>query len=405
MKIYQMLHFPLRGAGTGIFVDNLTKYLIKRGNEIKVLCCDHYLPRKEYPVEAVLFSNGKNQTFDLDFDFPVFASHPLSQGSTFGELSRAQFQAYLQVLRNKIRKEILVFKPDIIHVYHGWVIAYILAEFDVPYIVSLHGTEYHAFKRYDSYQKLASQGICGARLIIALTDEEKKQAIHAYGIDPQKVVIIPLAVNTDVFKPLEFDRETVLKNFSMEAANRPIVFFGGRLTAQKGVAILIKAAEIYSQHDPKPLTLIAGDGDLREELIQLTREFKLDSVHFIGNLDQQQMVMLYNVADIVVIPSIFEPLPLSAMEALACGTPVAASNIGGLRQIINSEVGFLVEPGDYRGFAEKIALAIKNTFKGKVREKAVARIRQNYDFETIAADIEKIYQGLKTVNPQSFSDR
>ena len=61
MKIYQMLHFPLEGAGTGIYVDSLTKSLIKRGHEVRVLCSDHYILSKQYPVEAVLFSNGENK--------------------------------------------------------------------------------------------------------------------------------------------------------------------------------------------------------------------------------------------------------------------------------------------------------------------------------------------------------
>ncbi len=90
MKIYQMMHFPLEGAGTGISVDNLARSLTKRGYQVRVLCSDHCLPSKPYPVEAVLFSNGENEKYDLDFDFPVFASHPLSKGNRFGDLNNAQ---------------------------------------------------------------------------------------------------------------------------------------------------------------------------------------------------------------------------------------------------------------------------------------------------------------------------
>jgi len=90
MKIYQMMHFPLEGAGTGIYVDNLAKSLTKEGHQVGVLCSDHCLPSKPYPVEAVLFSNGENEKYDLDFDFPVFASHPLSKGNRFGDLNNAQ---------------------------------------------------------------------------------------------------------------------------------------------------------------------------------------------------------------------------------------------------------------------------------------------------------------------------
>ena len=97
-----MMHFPLEGAGTGIYVDSLARSLVKKGHQVKVLSSGHRLPDKSYPVEAVLFNNGENKEFDLDFDFPVFASHPLSKGQKFGELSKTQRQAYFQAFRAKI---------------------------------------------------------------------------------------------------------------------------------------------------------------------------------------------------------------------------------------------------------------------------------------------------------------
>ena len=122
MKIYQMMHFPLKGAGTGIYVDTLARSLIKRGHEVRVLCCDHHVPNKEYYAEAVLFNKGDSEKYDLGFDFPVFASHPLSKGKKFGELNHDQRKAYIQAFRRKIGQEISSFKPEIIHVHHGWVL-------------------------------------------------------------------------------------------------------------------------------------------------------------------------------------------------------------------------------------------------------------------------------------------
>lgn len=361
-----MLHFPLKGAGTGVYVDNLTRFLIKRDHQLKVLCCDHYLPRKEYPVETILFKSDNNKIFELDFDIPVLASHPLSKGCTFGELPKSQRQAYVQVLRDTIAKELSLFRPDIVHVYHGWIIASILAEFNVPYIVSLHGTEYHAFDKYEDYREIILHGMHNAKKIIALTNDEKKQSVLTYGVDDRKITIMPLSVDTNVFRSLEVDKAVLLKSYSIAETNRPIVFLGGRLTAQKGVDVLLNAACLYSRCDSQPLTLIAGDGDLRPYLMQLASELQLDSIHFLGQIDHEKMVALYNIADIVVIPSIFEPLPLSAMEALACGTPVVASDVGGLRQIINEQIGYLVRSGDYAALSRKIMTAIRGGFKEKV---------------------------------------
>jgi glycosyltransferase involved in cell wall biosynthesis len=153
MKTYQMMHFPLEGAGTGIYVDALSKSLIKKGHQVRVLCSAHEVPEKPYPVESVLFSDGENQKWDLEFDFPVLASHPCSKGKRFGDLTATERENYVRAFRTKIENGISQFCPDILHVHHGWVIASILAEFDIPYVVTLHGTEYQAFQNYKDYRQ------------------------------------------------------------------------------------------------------------------------------------------------------------------------------------------------------------------------------------------------------------
>jgi glycosyltransferase involved in cell wall biosynthesis len=392
MKIYQMMHFPLEGAGTGIYVDSLAGSLVKKGRQVRVLCSDHSIPSKPYPVEAVLFSNGENEEFDLDFDFPVFASHPLSKGKKFGQLSGTQRQVYIQAFRRKIETGLSEFVPDIVHVHHGWVIASILADFDVPYVITLHGTDYYAFKNYKDYQEAVLRGLHGAEIIVALTEDERSRAIEAYGLDPERITIITSGTDTDMFKPLEVDKESLLRGYSIETVDRPVVFFGGRLTDQKGVDTLLRAASTYSKIDERPITLIAGDGNIRDDLEQLAEELKLDSVYFLGAQSHEQMVKLFNVADVAAMPSIFEAFGLVSLEALACGTPVIAGNIGGFSQIVNNEIGYLMEPGDYKNLADKIIAFIRDGFKEKIRDKAVAYIRQNFSWDKTVKNIEKVYE-------------
>lgn len=393
MRIYQILHFPLKGAGAGIYVDQLTRALIKRGHQVRVLCADHYLPQKQYPVDVVLFNNGKNnRRFDLDFDFPVFISHPLSKGGSFGELSKIQREAYIRVFQKKVEEGIAVFSPDLIHVHHGWVIASIVAQLDIPYVISLHGTEYYAFREFDDYRELVLKGLHGAQIIITPTEQERDKAIQAYDLDPERVVVVKEGVDTELFKPLDVSKKDILRSYSIAETDRPIVFFGGRLTVQKGVDILLKAAWIYSQTDESPLTLIAGDGDLRSQLQSLAKQLKLKSVHFLGYQSEQMMAKLYNIADVVVIPSLFEPFGRIAIEALACGTPVIASKVGGLVSIVNEQVGYLIEVGDYTALAEKVITCLRDRFKAKIRYKAASYARENFDWEQIVGDIESTYK-------------
>jgi glycosyltransferase involved in cell wall biosynthesis len=392
MKIYQMMHFPLKGAGTGIYVDALAGSLIKRSHEVRVLCCDHHVPNKQYHAEAILFNNGENKKYDLDFDFPVFASHPMSKGKKFGDLNQDQKEAYIQAFRRKIGQEISGFKPDIIHAHHGWVIASVLAELDIPYVITLHGTEYYAFKKYKRYQELTLCGIRGAQIIMALTEREREQAIDAYGIDPQKIIIVKSGTDTNMFRPLEIDKKSLLKSYSIKYVDRPVVLFGGRLTVQKGLDTLLKAAEIYSQENERPITLIAGDGDLRAQSEQLAKQLQLDDIYFLGSQDHQQMAKLFNIADVVAAPSRFEPFGLVALEALACGTPVIASNAEGFRQTINEQVGCLIELDDYKALAENVTKFIRDGFKEKVKYKSAAYVKQNFSWARTVSHIESVYK-------------
>ena len=404
MKTYQMMHFPLAGAGTGIYVDTLAKSLVKKEHHVKVLCSGHRLPDKSYPVDAVLFNNGENRKFDLNFDFPVFASHSLSKGKKFGELSVDERQAYFQAFRGKIESGLSAFSPDIVHIHHGWIIASILAEFEVPYVITLHGTEYYAFKDYKDYQEDVLRGLHGAEIVMALTEDEKSRAIDIYGLDPERITVVTSGTDINMFKPLELDKESLLKSYSIEAVDGPVVFFGGRLTDQKGVDTLLRAASIYSKTDEKPITLIAGDGNIRDDLEKLAEDLKLDSVYFLGAQNHEQMVKLFNVADIAAMPSIFEAFGLVALEALACGTPVIAGDVGGFARNVNNEIGYLVKPGDYKTLAEKITAFVRGGFKEKVRDKAVAYIRQNFCWDKTVDNIERLYeQVLDTHSKESDS--
>jgi glycosyltransferase involved in cell wall biosynthesis len=392
MKVHQMLLFPLHGCGSGVYVDQLAAFLVNRDHQVKVLCCDHYPAQKQYPSETILFNSGENGVFDLDFNFPAFTSHPLSVKTTFGSLTADRRRAYVRVFSQKIHQEVASFRPDIVHIHHGWVIGAVLADMSVPYVVSLHGTEHYGFEHYPDYRDLALHGLRGARMVIALTEEDREQAIRAYDIDPQRTTVIKSGVDSTVFKPVSVDRAAVLRSHRVPISDRPVVFFGGKLTALKGVDILLRAAAIYSRSDERPITLIAGDGDMRAELEHLAAGLGLDRVHFLGYQDRQRLIELINIADVGAFPSLQDRFPLVALETLACGTPIVATEVGGFPQIVAAHVGALVRPGDPAALAERIAAFIGAGFKARARERILAHVRQNLNWERTVSGIERVYE-------------
>jgi glycosyltransferase involved in cell wall biosynthesis len=390
-----MLIFPLQGSGSGVYVDRLAAFLMRRGHSVNVLCCDHQPPQREYLVEAILFANGRNSGFDLDFNFPAFTSHPLSTTTTFGTLTAAQREAYVQTFRERIRRATARFEPEIVHAHHGWVIAAALADLPIPYVVSLHGTEQYGFDHYPAYRELALRGLRGARLLIALTERDRQQAIETYAVDPHKVLVVKSGVDTAIFKPAAVDRARMLGAYGAPL-DRPIVLFGGKLTAIKGVDVLLRAAAIYGRMSPRPVTLIAGDGDERARLEQLARELGLEDIAFLGHQGQPALIALANIADVGVFPSRRDAFPLVPVEVLACGTPIVAYDVGGFPLIVADGVGALVPPDDPAALATKVEEFIASGFKARARKRIVAHVRRNLSWRATVSGIERVYERVLT---------
>lgn len=427
MRILQILLFPLQGSGSGSYADRLAGFEQARGHTVKVLCCDQAAPQRGYETAALLFdpslrgahlernavesrsatkqsripdevaSLGTRATTkpDLDFNFPAFTTHPLSTTTTFGSLSADQRERYVVAFRRKIQEEVALFKPNIVHAHHGWVIGAALADLAVPYVISLHGTEHYGFLHYPAYRELALKGLRQADRVLALTEVERVKAIETYGLDPDRVRVITSGVDTTLFRPHLIDRRQALTRHSISEVDRPMVFAGSKLTAIKGAEVLLHAAAIYARRPERPLTLIAGEGDERPHLEALCAELKLcDEVIFLGHQNAAQMVELYNLANVTVLASRTDWFPLVVIESLACGTPVIASEVGGLSQLVTSNVGRLFSAGDYATLAAHVTGFIRSDFKATAWSVCVEHVREKFGWNTTVERIIAVYQDV-----------
>ena len=219
----------------------------------------------------------------------------------------------------------------------------------------------------------------------------QEQALRTYGLRPQNSRVIPNAVDTELFSPYRWPSRPVAEGRT--AGERPVtLLYAGRLLAQKGLGALLRALPLMPS---RVRVLIAGPGDpapWRE--IAARRGIPPSRYEFLGRVAYEDMPALYHAADAVVLPSYLESYPLVALEAMACGTPLVASKVGGVSEIVrDGETGWLVRAGDVKGLAAAVATVAEGG--PAVRRVAFAARRwaeQNATLDRMAAETLQVYR-------------
>jgi D-inositol-3-phosphate glycosyltransferase len=242
--------------------------------------------------------------------------------------------------------------------------------------------------------------------IIAPTLAEQAQLYFLYQADVSKIDIIPPGVDIDHFYPIPPDE-------AREAINLPVdermLLFVGRIEPLKGLDTLLRAiaamreAGIHCQV-PHYLAVVGGDPsatgeNLSSEMVRLQTlcsELGLnDMVLFLGKRDQASLPYYYSAADVLIMPSHYESFGMVALEAMACGTPVVASKVGGLAfLVVDGETGFVVPDKDPAALSEKLTLLLTNpALREQLGQQAAAYARQ-YAWENIVARLLNTFDAV-----------
>ena len=383
MKVLLVNHFPIAGSGSGTYTRNIAVHLMKKGHEVCVIMPENTAKFSAIPGARMLpvyFTYDEKIKNALPFNFPCFTTHPRSV-MTFFDLDDAQLEAYLSAFKRAIDKAVDEFKPDVIHGQHIWLLSWLSGKTGLPYVVTAHGTDLMGFQKSSRFRQYATEAAAMARRIITISNDNDDLVRELFPDSADKAVFMRNGYDPERFFPEKATKGQLQSTFNFQLHKR-LVMFAGKLAHFKGVDILLDAARLYEGERPGEIvTVIAGDGELSAQLHKQMKDLALKDVHFMGSLDIAQLRLLYSSADVCVVPSRREPFGLVAVEALACGSAVIATNQGGLPDIINDEVGALVEVDDAFGLSSAILSELYRPDR-KERKKAAAQ----YAFEKYAQD-------------------
>ena len=293
---------------------------------------------------------------------------------------------------------------DLLH-SHYWLSARVAeqlkAQLGTPHVATFHTLGLVKNRARPAEQESAlridaeREAIAAANRVIAFSTDEQEDLIHLYGAQREKVAVIPCGVKVDLFRPM--DRGQARRELGLNQAK--IVLFAGRIQPLKGIDILLKAVASLEDHSELCLLIVGGDAESADEMARLgslAAELGISQrVSFLGAVAHERMPLLYNAANVCVVPSYHESFCLVAIEALACGTPVVASRVGGLATTISDgQTGYLVPQLSGEAFAQRIQLLLGDEELERRLGTQGRNSVMKYSWSAIADQVLEVYQAM-----------
>lgn len=275
----------------------------------------------------------------------------------------------------------------------GLISLYLKKRFNIPYIVTAHGGDINKMaKKNEQIRKMSAAILQNASHVIAVGEELAATIENDFGVAKNKLTVMSMGIDRDVFKPAT-DKAAVQRELGFDPAKKNFLFVGN-VIQEKGVEELILAFNDMSENEPSATLTIIGstkDHNFFDKIEPLAK--KNEAITFVEPMPQPQLVRFFQAADAFVLPSYIEGLGLVALEAMACGTPVIAANVGGLHYMLKDGAGQLVEPKN----VEQLAGALRNELKGEftANSEEVTRLLELHDSKRIVDNLLAIYEEHK----------
>ncbi|MEY3432104.1 MAG: N-acetyl-alpha-D-glucosaminyl L-malate synthase BshA [Bacteroidota bacterium] len=362
--------YPTFG-GSGVLATELGKALADKGHAVHFITYQQPVRLTGFSAN-IFFHEVRVPTYPL-FDFPPYET--------------ALSSTLVDVVRNN--------KLDVLHVHYAiphasaaYMAKQILAEeqIHIPFITTLHGTDITLVGKDKTYAPVVTFSINQSDAITAVSQNLKEETFSNFDIK-KEISVIHNFVDIKRFnkKPIDAFKKAIAPQ------NEKLILHASNFRKVKRIADVIYTFNKIKKEVPSKLLLV-GDGPERPMAEELCRELGIcDDARFVGK--QQDMEDIYAIADLFLLPSEYESFGLAALEAMAAGTPVVATQTGGIPEIIESGInGYLSEVGDVEDMSKNAIKILSNPLVLESFRKNARSHAEKFDIENIVPLYENLYE-------------
>ena len=377
--------FPPRSVGgLARHVDDLSTALARKNVEVHVVTCG----TEDSPAYEVVGGVHVHRFEPYPVDTPDFLTWAL--------------QLNIKMMECTARINQTEGPFDIIHA-HDWLAAFAGGAakhaYQLPMVATIHATEAGRNNGLHTDQQRYISSVewwlaYEAWRVIVCSKHMRGEIKGIFDVPTDKIEIIPNGVNAEKFRRLKIE-PGFKQRFAAE--DEKIVFFVGRLVQEKGVQVLVESTPSVLRAFPRAKFVIAGTGPKEAELRYRVNSMGLqDKVYFAGYIDDATRNKLYATASGAVIPSLYEPFGIVALEGMAAGTPVVVSDVGGLSEIVtHGKNGLKAYPGHPDSLANNLLrLLTDEVYAAQIRNEAKRLVEEVYDWNAIAEKTLRTYHRI-----------
>lgn len=372
-----------KGDGQGAFILELARALVRKGAQVLVIAM-------HTPGAAIYESIEGVKVLRPQYWWPEDKEMLRREGGGLPATLRRYPWISLQILPYIIAQTMTLLRHiqdyQIIHAHWslsslvGW-LGKLLSQEPLPMVVTVHGSDIFQVTRYPLGATFTRLMLHQCNRVIAVSRALADEVIKL-GVHHEKILVISNGVDIRRFEPLA------------PSHRQNVILYVGSLIERKGVNFLIDAMRDVFDVLPDYRLLIVGEGPLYPTLKHKTQSLNIASrVVFLGFQSQDQVRALMQQSKLLVLPSTEEAQGVVLLEALACGTPIVASRVGGIPEVVTPEVGILVPCADTGALTDAILAALSNSERWlSMSHEARLRAEKMYSWEKVASQVLAVYE-------------